>query len=203
MRNSWNRQHCPSLCLGKGGVAVLAQEAGKLCSELVTDLPSPRSFLAALQHLLAYAAGLSPLASCIWVWFHTALMTLNPNCAAAWPVGEKVTGDPITNPLVSFSLRFKFRIGDAEKAKLDYCFLYFPKGCEDAGMLGTLPARLREKSPCEPMYAMSCKFIVLFRLVLSSAVWDASAVLAVGNINQVGGTTLVSVQEAVMWGKFL
>lgn len=44
---------------------------------------------------------------------------------------------------------------------------------------------------------------MLFRLVLSSAVWNASAVLAVGNINQVGGMTLLSVQEAVMWGKFL
>lgn len=143
------------------------------------------------------------LASCICVWFHTALMTLNPNCAAAWSLGEKVTGDPFTNPLLSFSLRCKFRIVDADKAKLDYCFLYFPKGREDAGMLCTLPARLREKSPCEPKYAMSWKFIVLFRFVISSAVWDASAVLAVGNINQVGGMTLASVQEAAMWGKFL
>lgn len=90
------------------------------------------------------------LASCICVWFHTALMTLNPNCAAVWSLGEKVTGDPFTNPLLSFSLRCKFRIVDADKAKLDYCFLYFPKGHEDAGMLCTLPARLREKSPCEP-----------------------------------------------------
>lgn len=53
------------------------------------------------------------------------------------------------------------------------------------------------------MYDMSSKFIVLFRLVLSSAVWDTSAVLAVGNINQVGGRTLVSVHEAAMSGKFL
>lgn len=44
---------------------------------------------------------------------------------------------------------------------------------------------------------------MLFRFVISSAVWDASAVLAVGNINQVRGMTLASVQEAAMWGKFL
>lgn len=63
MRNSWSRQHCPSLCLGKEGAAVLAQAAGEPCSELVTDLqsklPSPRSFLAALQRLLDCATSLS------------------------------------------------------------------------------------------------------------------------------------------------
>lgn len=38
----------------------------------------------------------------------------------------------------------------------------------------------------EPVDAISWKFIVLFRLVLSSFVWDASAVLVKGNMNQAG-----------------
>lgn len=130
MRNSWSRQHCLSLGLGEEGAAMLAQEAGELCSELVTDLqsklPSPPSFLAALQHLLAYAAGLSsPLASCICAWSHAALVSLNPNCAAAWPIGEMVTGDPFTNPLVSFSLRCKFRTGDTGRAKQNWITISF------------------------------------------------------------------------------
>lgn len=121
MRNSWSRQHCLSLFLGGGSGS---QEAGELCSGLVTDLwsklPSPSSFPAALQHLLAYATDLSSLSSgsCICAWFHAALMTLNLNHAAAWPIGEMVTGDPFTNPSVSFSLRCKFRVGHAGKAKL-------------------------------------------------------------------------------------
>lgn len=61
---------------------------------------------------------------------------------------------------------------------------------------------LKETSPSEPMDVTSWKFIVLFRLVLSSVPWDASAALAEGSINQGEGNDCFQCKQQQCGGSF-
>lgn len=143
-------------CAGAGNwvTCVLLSELQSLIYTLSYHHLVPFLLLSDISWLMLQLSPVSPLAACFHVQSHPAQRTLNSNHAAAQPKGETVMQDPFTNPLAPFSSRCKFRVGDAWRAKLDYCFLCFPKGHEDAGMLRNLlpgsekEALLSPRMPC-------------------------------------------------------
>lgn len=106
------------------------------------------------------------------------------NHTAPWATGETETLDLFTSPSASFAQGCKLRVRDAWRAKLAYCFLCFPKGHEDAGLLWFLLPASGMGAVLGP--GMSC----LESLYCSSGLYflqDTSAVLVTRNIDQAEG----------------
>lgn len=207
-RNSWSRRHLPSPCLGKEGSAVLAHggdpraAAWVIVTGLQPELPSPCSSPTALRYLLAYASGLSCVSARSLPSHLMLRSTGDPRSKPRCCTSYRRNGNTGTLHKPSFSPRCKFRVGDTWRPKLAYCVLCFPKGHEDAGMLQTL-------LPCSGRGALLSPWMpCLGSLLHSSGLFFRSlgciCCVCSGKHKSAGeNDSLFSVQEAVIWGKFL